>query len=115
MNRALNLTLDSLQLPFTQVRVTSADPATGRIAYSAFSGWEPATNFNTTRNPLGQPEPLYAFVFRNGAPLRSTSASPSSVPSIPPSCKPSRPTSSPAGRTRASGCRTSPAGLSPAT
>src|SRR5579883_739164 len=69
----LNFTLDSLQLPFTQVRVTAVDTGTNRIQYASIPGWEPATNFNSTRNPLGQDEPLYAFVFRGGAPLRATS------------------------------------------
>src|SRR5215831_15399806 len=69
----LNFTLDSLQLPFTQVTVTSVDTAANRIRYTALAGFDAATSFNTVRNPLGQDEPLYAFVFRNGAPLRSTS------------------------------------------
>jgi uncharacterized protein (TIGR03437 family) len=68
----LNFTLDSLQLPFTQVRVTSVDTTANRIGYSPLAGFEAATDFNTVRNPLGQDEPLYAFVFRNGSPLRST-------------------------------------------
>src|SRR5205823_3438126 len=68
-----NFTLDSLQLPFTQVRVTSVDAANRRINYAAIDGWEPAANFNQIRNPFSTPEPLYAFAFRNGAPLRSTS------------------------------------------
>jgi uncharacterized protein (TIGR03437 family) len=69
-----NFTIDSLQLPFTQVRVTSVDMATNRINYTVLPGWEPATNFNTPRNPLGVTnEPLYAFDFRNSAPVRGTS------------------------------------------
>jgi hypothetical protein len=68
----LNFTLDSLQLPFTQVRVTSVDTANNRILYAALPGWEAATNFNTVRNPFGAAEPLYAFDFRNGAPVRQT-------------------------------------------
>jgi hypothetical protein len=76
----LNFTLDSLQLPFTQVRVTAVDTAANRISYSALPGWEAAANFNTVRNPLGHAEPLYAFAFRNGAPLRQTSRMPISRP-----------------------------------
>jgi uncharacterized protein (TIGR03437 family) len=71
-----NFTLDSLQLPFTQLRVTSVDTVNNRISYAPLPGWEPATNFNTVRNPTGAAEPLYAFVFRNGAPLRQTSRIP---------------------------------------
>jgi uncharacterized protein (TIGR03437 family) len=67
-----NFTLDSLQLPFTQLRVTSVDTAAHHISYATIQGWEPATNFNQIRNPFGSAEPLYAFAFRNGAPLRST-------------------------------------------
>src|SRR5579872_3144233 len=68
----LNFTMDALQLPFTQVQVTSVDAAGGRILYSAIPGWEAATNFNTIRNPAGSTEPLYAFDFRNGQPVRGT-------------------------------------------
>ncbi len=72
--RFLNFTMDALQLPYTQIKVTSADAASGRISYSPFGNWEPATNFNVIRNPSGTAlEPLYAFVFRNGTPLRTTS------------------------------------------
>ncbi len=67
-----DFTLDSLQLPFTQVRVTSIDAGNRRINYAAIAGWEAATNFNQIRNPFGAAEPLYAFAFRNGIPLRST-------------------------------------------
>jgi uncharacterized protein (TIGR03437 family) len=69
----LNFTLDALQLPFTQVRVTSVDTTANRIQYAPIAGWEAVTDFNSVRNTLGQTEPLYAFVFRDGAPLRSTS------------------------------------------
>jgi uncharacterized protein (TIGR03437 family) len=69
----LNFTMDALQLPFTQLQVTSVDTATNRIHYTVMSGWEAATNFNTVRNPTGATEPLYAFIFRNGKPLRTTS------------------------------------------
>jgi uncharacterized protein (TIGR03437 family) len=68
----LNFTMDALQLPFTQVQVTSVDTAGGRILYSAIPGWEAATDFNTIRNPAGSTEPLYAFDFRNGQPVRGT-------------------------------------------
>jgi uncharacterized protein (TIGR03437 family) len=69
-----NFTMDALQLPYTQVKVTSADAANKTISYAAMSSWEAATNFNTVRTPAGTTaEPLYAFVFRNGSPLRTTS------------------------------------------
>src|ERR1700736_4445349 len=69
----LNFTLDSLQLPFTQVQVTTVDTANNRIQYAPLDGWEAAANFNTIRNPSGAAEPLYAFDFRDGAPVRETS------------------------------------------
>jgi uncharacterized protein (TIGR03437 family) len=69
----LNFTVDALQLPFTQVQVTSVDTARGRIFYSSLPGWEAAANFNTVRNPFGATEPLYAFDFRKGQPVRQTS------------------------------------------
>src|SRR5262249_29620256 len=43
-------------------------------------GWEPATNFNIPRNQAGTPEPLYAFDFRNGQPVRGTSRMPIQKP-----------------------------------
>ena len=68
-----NFTIDALQLPFTQVMVSSVDTRNNRINYSPIFGWEAATDFNTVRNPTGATEPLYAFAFRNGLPLRTTS------------------------------------------
>ena len=69
-----NFTLDSAQLPFTQVRVTSVDTVNNRINYAVLPVWEPATNFNTPRNPFGvTDEPLFAFDFRNAQPVRGTS------------------------------------------
>jgi uncharacterized protein (TIGR03437 family) len=69
-----NFTIDSLQLPFTQVRVTSVETVNNKINYTVLPGWESATNFNTPRNPFGVTnEPLYAFDFRNSAPVRETS------------------------------------------
>ncbi len=67
-----NFSLDAVQLPFTQVRVTSVDSGRARISYATIDGWEPAANFTAIRNPFSEPEPLYAFAFRNGSPLRST-------------------------------------------
>ena len=69
----LNFTVDALQLPFTQVRVTSVDTAKARIFYTALPGWEAASNFNTSRSQSGALEPLYAFDFRQGQPVRQTS------------------------------------------
>ncbi|MDP8978954.1 MAG: hypothetical protein M3O35_00025 [Acidobacteriota bacterium] len=70
--RFLNFTLDALQLPFTQVEVTSVDTFNNRIYYAPLDNWEAPVNFNTARNPSGAAEPLYAFVFRDGVPLRET-------------------------------------------
>jgi uncharacterized protein (TIGR03437 family) len=67
-----NFTLDLMQLPFTQMRVTGVDPSNRRINYAVAGSWETAATFNAIRNPAGSPEPVYAFVFRNGSPLRST-------------------------------------------
>jgi len=69
----LNFTLDTLQLPFTQVQVTSVDTKNNRINYTPLPNWELAADFNAIRNPAGSAEPLYAFDFRNGAVVRSTS------------------------------------------
>ena len=68
--RFRNFTVDFLQLPFTQVRVTGVDATANRVTYASVEGWENATNFNQIRNPFSAPEPLYAFGFRNGVPLK---------------------------------------------
>jgi len=68
-----NFTIDYTQLPFTQVRVTSVNPAGRTIQYTPLPNYQLPSAFNTVRNPYGQPEPLYIFAFRNGQPAPNTS------------------------------------------
>jgi uncharacterized protein (TIGR03437 family) len=63
-----NFTLDFQQLPFTQVTVTSASAAEGRIAFQTIPGYPSPADFNTNRTADGS-DTIYLFAFRNGVPL----------------------------------------------
>jgi len=62
-----NFTLDSLQLPFTQVRLTGVTANQRTLNYASQSGWPSPAIFNTVTNPDGSSQDLWALVFRNGA------------------------------------------------
>lgn len=62
-----NFTLDSLQLPFTQVRLTGVSANQRVLNYSTQPGWASPTIFNTVTNPDGSSQDLWALVFRDGA------------------------------------------------
>lgn len=62
-----NFTLDSQQLPFTQVRLTGVSANQRTLNYATQPGWPSVTIFNTVTNPDGSPQDLWALVFRNGA------------------------------------------------
>ncbi|HME07491.1 MAG TPA: right-handed parallel beta-helix repeat-containing protein [Bryobacteraceae bacterium] len=70
-----NFTIDSLQLPFTQVQLTGVS-AQKALQYQAIPGWPSPTTFNTVRDPSGTPESLTALVFRNGQLIAGTSVLP---------------------------------------
>jgi hypothetical protein len=59
-----NFTVDFLNLPFTQVRLTGVDQRT--LSYETLSGWTNPTTFNTAANPYGNTDELWALVFRDG-------------------------------------------------
>jgi len=61
----MNFTLDFLQLPFTQVRVTSVDAANRLIQFAIPSGWQSPQPFNAVQvqNSSGG---ITFFAFRNG-------------------------------------------------
>jgi len=49
-----NFTVDFLQLPFTQVQVSSVDPVGRVIQVNTLPGWQTPSEFNAIRNPYGQ-------------------------------------------------------------
>ncbi len=61
-----NFTLDSQQLPFTQVRLTGVSANQRTLNYVTQPGWPSPTIFNTVTNPDGTFQDLWALVFRNG-------------------------------------------------
>jgi len=71
-----NFTLDTLQLPFTQVQLTGVSAQTGVLQYQTTPGWPSPTTFNTVRDPSGTPESLSALVFRNGQLIAGTAVLP---------------------------------------
>lgn len=73
-------TIDSLQLPFTQVRLTSVSPLQSTLTYSILPGWPSPTIFNSITNPDGSSEELLALVFRNGVLVPGTNLLPISSP-----------------------------------
>ncbi len=73
-------TLDSLQLPFTQVQVTGVLPQQWALTYSTLPGWPSPTIFNSITNPDGSSQQLLALVFRNGALVPGTNLLPISSP-----------------------------------
>jgi hypothetical protein len=62
-----NFTLDSQQLPFTQVRLTGVSANQRALNYVTQPGWPSPTVFNTVTNPDGSSQDLWALVFSNGA------------------------------------------------
>jgi hypothetical protein len=62
-----NFTLDSQQLPFTQVRLTGVSANQRTLNYVTQPGWPSPAIFNTITNPDGSSQDLWALVFRNGA------------------------------------------------
>ncbi|MGA2183682.1 MAG: right-handed parallel beta-helix repeat-containing protein [Bryobacteraceae bacterium] len=73
-------TLDSLQLPFTQVRVTGVIASQRTLTYSTLPGWPSPTTFNSIANPDGSSQELLALVFRNGMLVPGTNLLPISSP-----------------------------------
>jgi hypothetical protein len=62
-----NFTLDYLELPFTQVRVTEVRAAERTLRYELVSGYRDPLDFNEVRNhPAGTSPNIYALVFRDG-------------------------------------------------
>jgi hypothetical protein len=68
-----NFTADYQPLPFTQLRVTAVDTATGQLDYSVEPGWQDPSAFNSA-----QPSPgtggitVEVHIFRNGRPAFGT-------------------------------------------
>lgn len=75
-----NLTLDSLNLPFTQVKITSVASAQSALNYQAIPGWPSPTTFNNLTAPDGSALELWALVFRNGSLIPGTNRLPISTP-----------------------------------
>jgi hypothetical protein len=73
-------TLDALQLPFTQVRLTGVAAQQWALNYSTLPGWPSPTVFNSITNPDGSSQQLLALVFRNGMLVPGTNLLPISAP-----------------------------------
>lgn len=68
-----NFTADYLHLPFTQVTVTSANPSTRTIGFTALSGYALPSSFNSYSPPSGYVDDGFlVFAFRGGEQLRGT-------------------------------------------
>ena len=63
-----NFTIDYMQLPFTQLRVESIDPAKREVRYQVELGWPDAAAFNPAGIPPVGGAGYYFFIFRNGHP-----------------------------------------------
>jgi hypothetical protein len=63
-----NFTIDFLELPFTQLRVLSANAAQRTVEFEVLPGWFHPSAFNVPKNPSGLEEAVYAFIFRDGSP-----------------------------------------------
>ncbi|MGA3025707.1 MAG: right-handed parallel beta-helix repeat-containing protein [Bryobacteraceae bacterium] len=73
-------TLDSLQLPFTQVQLTGVSAQQFTLSYSTLPGWPSPVAFNAITNPDGSSQELLALVFRNGMLVPGTNLLPISSP-----------------------------------
>ena len=68
-----NFTVDYLQLPFTQLTVTSVNAAARTITVKQIGNYRSPTSFNSITFPPGvNDDGYFAFVFRGGAELRTT-------------------------------------------
>lgn len=65
-----NFTMDFIQLPFTQLSVTSVDPAQRQIQFQVPAGWQHPSVFNTPQTTSGVEEEDWVFIFRNGQPVQ---------------------------------------------
>ena len=74
-----NFTIDYMNLPFTQVRVTAVNAITRAIEYENFPGWEDPSEFNDNRSPYGG-DRIYMFVFRNGSRVKDVGRLVASTP-----------------------------------
>ncbi len=62
-------TVDYQQLPFTQVTVTSVNPAAPSFTYQTVPGYQDPTEFNANRAPDNSDQ-IFMWVFHNGVPIR---------------------------------------------
>jgi hypothetical protein len=72
--------VDSLNLPFTQVQITSVASAQSLLNYQTVPGWPSPTSFNNLTAPDGSALELWALVFRNGTLIPGTNRLPISTP-----------------------------------
>jgi hypothetical protein len=68
-----NFTVDFINPPYTQVRLTSVDPNNRILGYATMPNWADPATFNNATLPSGAPPVLWAVVFRNGDILPGTS------------------------------------------
>jgi Right handed beta helix region len=71
-----NFSVDSLQLPFTQVQLTGVSAVQQTLQFQTIPGWPSPTTFNIVRDPSGTAEALSALVFRDGQMIAGTAALP---------------------------------------
>lgn len=76
-----NFTIDYLQLPFTQMTVTSVNPAARTIGIKQLEGYPLPSYLNAVTVPSGYPnDGFWAYIFRNGIQLRTTGRMPVASP-----------------------------------
>jgi len=71
-----NFTIDYVQLPFTQVRLSGVNPATGTLSYETIPGWSTPASL---RSPSGSTN-YWAIVLRGGSPIPNASRLPLTQP-----------------------------------
>jgi len=68
-----NFTVDYLQLPFTQVKVTSVDSSAKTVSFTQLGSYPLPSTFNSLTVPSGYIDDGYlAYIFRNGQQLATT-------------------------------------------
>jgi uncharacterized protein (TIGR03437 family) len=72
-----NFTMDYVNLPFTQVQVTSVNAAARTIGFQTISGWPSPTALNAFPSAGAK---YLMFVFRNGQQIRQTAWLPATAP-----------------------------------
>jgi hypothetical protein len=74
-----NFTVDYLQLPFTQLQITTVDTANGQLQFTVPPGWQTPDALNTILSGDPAAYPTF-FIYRNGRPAPGTTHIPVQTP-----------------------------------